>query len=105
MPNKSSCDNAMSELRDEALRYYTRYLAPEEQCRGRDLIENLIVQHGPFVSDYPHWHPLVVAGEVDRSCPRTRPRDERCGFRGLDHTRFLRNAIITCPYHDQEVHR
>jgi len=104
MPNNSSsCDKAMTELHDEALRYYTRYLAPEDQCSGRAFLDNLIAQHGPVVSDYPHWHPLVVAGEIDRSCPRTRPNNQRCGFRGLDHTRFLRSAIITCPYYEQEV--
>jgi hypothetical protein len=63
---------------------------------SKSALADIIDRYGPVVDCYPHWHPLVIAGD-SRSSPVTTPGD-RCGYRGLDHTVFLRNGFITCPY-------
>lgn len=96
-------DQTADEIRNEALQYFTRYLPEADRERSRTFLENVIEHYGPVVRSYPHWHPLVTSGGLDHSSPSTIPGD-RCGYRGLDHTRFLRNGIITCPYHDKSVY-
>lgn len=59
-------------------------------------LQDLIDTHGPVVEAYPSWHPMVADNQDDQS-PVTVP-GTRCGYEGLDHTVFLRNAFITCPY-------
>lgn len=64
-------------------------------------LAEIIKDYGPVVSSYPSWHPLVDR-ETDQYFPETTP-NEQCGYKGLDHTVFLRKAIITCPYEEAEV--
>lgn len=64
--------------------------------KSMETIQELIDTHGPVVDAYPYWHPLVADNE-DHQSPVTLPGD-RCGYEGLDHTVFLRNGFITCPY-------
>ena len=54
-------------------------------------------EYGPVVDGYPSWHPLVK--HHDDQFPVTTPED-RCGYKGLDHTKYFANAFITCPYGD-----
>lgn len=72
-----------------------------ERERGRNALMDIHDDLGPVVSGYPSWHPLVRNYQDDRS-PSTAP-DERCGYRGLDHTVLFANGFITCPYRDPEA--
>lgn len=65
-----------------------------------DELEDLIHAHGPVVSAYPTWHPLVP--QKNPGMPTTLPR-ENCGYRGLDHTIFFAHAFVSCPYGDGEA--
>tara|TARA_R110002073_G_scaffold120232_4_gene262055 strand:+ start:661 stop:1368 length:708 start_codon:yes stop_codon:yes gene_type:complete len=82
------------------------YLIPRgievaERKRSEDRLLDIVDEHGPVVSGYPSWHPLVSHHE--EHSPTTTPSD-RCGYKGLDHTRYFLNAFITCPYGDgQEI--
>ena len=57
----------------------------------------VVEKYGPVVNAYPSWHPLVT-NHKDTN-PETTP-NERCGYKGLDHTIYFVNAFITCPYYD-----
>lgn len=65
---------------------------------SRQVLDDLIAKYGPVIDCYPYWHPLVADND-EHSSPVTIPGD-RCGYTGLDHTVFLRDAFITCPYSD-----
>lgn len=83
-----------------------RYFIPrdldlEEREKSEQKLFEVVEKYGAVVEAYPSWHPLVTNHD-DRSPVRT-PED-RCCYKGLDHTRFFVNAFITCPYGDgQEV--
>lgn len=97
---------------DEAAR--TRYeevekylvLRPREsdeaqRVRSKRALEEIVGELGPVVDRYPSWHPLVR--NHDSRHPVTVPSD-RCGYKGLDHSKYFVNGFITCPYGDgQEV--
>lgn len=78
-----------------------RSIAPENLEKSTDVLSELIDRLGPVVDAYPSWHPLV-ADNQDNQSPVTVP-GERCGYKGLDHTVFLRNGFITCPYDGGEA--
>jgi hypothetical protein len=63
----------------------------------KDFLLDIIDEYGPVIDAYPSWHPLV--SNHDASNPVTTP-GQRCGYQGIDHTRFFANAFITCPYGD-----
>ena len=69
----------------------------EERSTSKDMLFEIIDKYGPVINGYPSWHPLVTHHENTTS--ETRP-NEKCGYKGLDHTRFFLNAFITCPYDD-----
>lgn len=69
--------------------------------RSRAEFARITSNLGAVVTGYPTWHPMVR--NHPNSSPVTRPSRE-CGYRGLDHTRYFTNGLITCPYGDgQEV--
>lgn len=84
------------------------YLVPrprdaDEQQRAlsKEALQKIVQELGPVIDAYPSWHPLVC--NHDSRAPTQHPSD-RCGYRGLDHTRHFANGFITCPYGDgQEV--
>lgn len=78
-----------------------RSIGPESLQKSTDVLNELLDRYGPVVDAYPSWHPLVADNE-DNQSPVTVP-GERCGYRGLDHTVFLRNGFITCPYDGGEA--
>ena len=85
---------------DDALSYLIgrlRDLSPEDQYRSKCALEDLVDQLGPAVDAYPSWHPLVR--HHDDRHPVTTP-GPRCGYEGLDHTRYFAHGFITCPYDD-----
>lgn len=68
-----------------------------QRIRSKEVLEDIVDKLGPVVDTYPTWHPLVC--NHDPRHPVIAPSD-RCGYKGLDHTRFFANGFITCPYHD-----
>jgi hypothetical protein len=84
------------------------YLVPRPQyadesvrAESREALMDIVDELGPVVDTYPTWHPLVC--NHDDRAPVTTPSD-RCGYKGLDHTRYFAKGFITCPYGDgQEV--
>jgi hypothetical protein len=85
-----------------------QYLVPhprdaDEKTRSKSKakLREIVAELGPVVKSYPTWHPLVR--HHDSRNPESTP-GERCGYEGLDHTRFFVNGFITCPYdHDNGV--
>lgn len=72
-----------------------------QRARSKEALEDIVYKYGPVIDSYPSWHPLV--SNHDSRDPVTSPSRE-CGYKGLDHTIYLSNAFITCPYRDgQEV--
>lgn len=87
----------------EAVKTYLipRNLAEDERRESENKLFEVEDKYGPVVAGYPSWHPLVT--HHDDRCPTTTPSD-RCGYYGLDHTKYFLNAFITCPYDDgQEI--
>jgi hypothetical protein len=77
-----------------------RSVDPAAREHSTQVLQDLFDRYGPVIDSYPHWHPLVAANN-DNLSPVTTPSD-RCGYRGLDHTVYLKNAFITCPYANVE---
>ncbi len=81
-----------------------RYLVPRprdaddsQRARSKESVLDMVAELGPVIDSYPTWHPLV--SNHDGHNPVITPSD-RCGYRGLDHTRHFVNGFITCPYDD-----
>lgn len=87
----SGLEYAMSSL------CYRKNLDAEQVSEGIALVEQIAAKWGPVVEAYPSWHPFVAAGNKDPYSPAMTP-GERCGYKGIDHSVFFRNAFITCPY-------
>ena len=75
----------------------TKGVEPKERKRSEDKLFDIVERYGPVVQGYPSWHPLVT--HHDDLFPTSIPND-RCGYKGLDHTIYFANAFITCPYDD-----
>jgi hypothetical protein len=89
-------DEAAQNGFDEVKNYLIgREFDAKERERSEYKLFDIVQKYGPVVSTYPSWHPLVTHHD-DRN-PAILP-DTRCGYKGLDHTRYFRNAFITCPY-------
>ncbi len=83
--------------RREAMRKLLgRSIDADRLKHSQSVLDDLIAAYGPVVDTYPSWHPLV-GDNHDHQSPVIVP-SERCGYEGLDHTVFLRNGFITCPY-------
>ena len=72
-------------------------LDAEQVTKGAEVVKQIAAKWGPVVDTYPSWHPLVAAGNKDPLSPAIMP-EKRCGYKGMDHSVFFRNAFITCPY-------
>jgi hypothetical protein len=73
----------------------SRGINAAERDRSENMFYDIVDKYGPAVDGYPSWHPLVT--HHDDHSPTTVP-SERCGYKGLDHTRYFVNAFISCPY-------
>lgn len=84
----------------ESLKTYLipRNFSAPDRARSEEALMGIVKKYGPVVETYPTWHPLVR--NHDGRNPENSP-SERCGYKGLDHTRFLAHGFITCPYHGQ----
>lgn len=81
--------------------FIPRGLEAGERQKSEECLWDITDKYGPVIDSYPSWHPLVT--HHGNKSPITTPSD-RCGYKGLDHTRFFVNAFITCPYSDgQEI--
>lgn len=81
-----------------------KYLVPRprdaseaERARSKQVLWDIVNELGPVVDRYPTWHPLVRNHHGRHTT--TTPGD-RCGYKGLDHTRYFVNGFVTCPYGD-----
>ena len=93
-------DEAARSGYDEVERYLVLRARDADELqreRGREVLREIADELGPVVSAYPTWHPLVC--NHDDRHPVTTPSD-RCGYKGLDHTRYFVSGFITCPYGD-----
>lgn len=91
-------DEAAQDGHERARRYLAaNELDAKERSRAIETLEELISDHGPVIQAYPTWHPLVPQLSARRS--ERRPND-RCGYRGLDHTICFVNGFVSCPYGD-----
>jgi len=73
-------------------------LTPENRENSRIELQSVIHRYGPVIDYYPYWHPLVsFSPEHGHAAvdPRNIYKFEN-GNGILDHTIFLRNAIISC---------
>jgi hypothetical protein len=91
--------------REKAIeKFITRHLGAERGL-SEEKLNSLIDQYGPVVSAYPHWHPIVSSSpdmKAERPpFPVTMPGHD-AGYEGLDHTIYLRDGFITCPYGDED---
>jgi hypothetical protein len=77
-----------------------RSFTPEQREQAEEALRRVVEECGPPVDAYPTWHPLVSHHDSSRDTV-TYP-SERCGYRGLDHTRYFAQGFITCPYDDGE---
>jgi len=64
-------------------------------------LEDTTARWGPVVHLYPSWHPLVSCRVKEDANPITQPSD-LCGYPEMDHTVYLRNGFLTCPYSNGE---
>lgn len=72
-----------------------RNFTPQQREQAEQTLRKIVAEYGPPVDGYPTWHPLVA--QHDGRNPEMYP-SERCGYRGLDHTRYFAHGFITCPY-------
>lgn len=75
----------------------SRHFDRETRAKSELALAEIVDEIGPAVDGYPSWHPLVM--RHDGRNPEMYPSG-RCGYDGLDHTRFFAHGFITCPYHD-----
>ncbi|MEN4874406.1 hypothetical protein [Kosakonia cowanii] len=82
---------------ERACKYLTLHGATlEEREKIRAKIAEIVSECGPVIDGYPAWHPFLMESDPDNFSPGI--PDELPSFRGLDHTVYLTNGIITCPY-------
>jgi hypothetical protein len=74
-----------------------RQFTPAQREIAEEALQEIVSKLGPTVDGYPTWHPLVA--KHDLRSPETYPND-RCGYHGLDHTRYFVHGFISCPYDD-----
>lgn len=98
-------------LKNEAINYFLiREIAPwgkgsvdsisdseTDRKRAEDALSVLFTKLGPVVSSYPEWHPVIALGR-DKSMHGDTDTQTTPSFPRLDHTRYMANGIITCPY-------
>lgn len=75
----------------------SKSIPQEARKKSADVLDDIVLKYGPVVQSYPTWHPFV--SHADSRKPFTIPGQD-LGYKGLDHTIFLVNGIITCPYGD-----
>ena len=73
----------------------SKSIPQDDRKKSAGVLDDIVSKYGPVVEAYPTWHPFV--SHADSRSPHTIPEQD-LGYEGLDHTIFLVNGIITCPY-------
>lgn len=68
-------------------------ISAEDRQRSEHALTVICGRLGPVITSYPEWHPIIALGRDKSLDTQITP----C-FPSLDHTRFMANGIITCPY-------
>ncbi len=90
-------DEATQNGLDMAIKHLTpREANSEQREKIRVKLVEIITECGPVIEGYPAWHPFMIESAPQNYSPMT-PGGEG-SFRLLDHTVYLANGIITCPY-------
>lgn len=98
-------DEAAQNGREQAERYLVtglRGFDEAERDRSKKALGAIIDELGPVVDRYPIWHPLVGNQAREWAAHPSSIPDDRCGYKGLDHTIFFANGFITCPYQGEQ---
>jgi len=90
---------------EEAVKYLTnRALSPQAQEACKATLSDIIKAHGPVITHYPCWHPLL---RIPQTAEKNRDRNtffdglQSAGYpehQEIDHLIFLQRGFITCPY-------
>lgn len=67
-----------------------------ERLKVKNKLQEIVKECGPVVDGYPAWHPFMAEADPAQWSPLT-PTSLK-SFRGLDHTVYFQNGILTCPY-------
>lgn len=90
-------DEAAKDGFERALNILSPYEAkPGQRERVRAKLTEIVNECGPVVDGYPAWHPFLLETDSTAWSPST-PHGSP-SFKNLDHTVYLANGIITCPY-------
>lgn len=78
-----------------------KYLIPQgagnkERLKIKNKLQEIVSECGPVVDGYPAWHPFLAEADPAQWSQLT-PGNLK-SFKGLDHTIYFQNAILTCPY-------
>lgn len=73
-------------------------ISSEDRKRSEGALAVIYEKLGPFVTSYPEWHPIVTSGYDKSSSGFYRNTQTMPSFPKLDHTRYMANGFITCPY-------
>ncbi len=68
----------------------------KERQQIRDKLSEIVSECGPVINGYPSWHPFLMESDPRKYGPMV-PNNLK-SFTYLDHTVYLVNGIITCPY-------
>lgn len=74
----------------------TNDIVGNERAFARQKLEQIIDECGSVVDGYPGWHPFLMETDSDSFSPMI--PDNCSSYRLLDHSVYLVNGIITCPY-------
>ncbi|EPT1453046.1 hypothetical protein ACVOZ6_004701 [Escherichia coli] len=71
------------------------YLSDEDEALSRRALQVIQAKCGAYVDSYPEWHPFMACRNEEgrrHNSPYSPPIPH------LDHTRYMVNGFITCPY-------
>lgn len=92
-----------NEAKEDGFKKAVQYLLSPKQFKtneiqdGKYWLNDMVDKWGPVVDQYPCWHPLVATGNTNVYIPPSLPNNDT-GYQEIDHTIYLRDAFITCPY-------
>ncbi|PWC17132.1 hypothetical protein DDT52_16460 [Brenneria roseae subsp. roseae] len=90
-------DDAIENGYEMAVKQLTPYEATSKQrSHIRTTLAKISQECGPFVDGYPAWHPFMLETDPKNYAPMVPMQDGI--FRNLDHSVYLANGILTCPY-------
>ena len=86
---------------NKALDYLYYPEATEKDRKAiKAFLNRKVIKYGVIVNSYPIWHPFVSNQDFGNFSITP---NRNLGYYGLDHTIYLKNAFITCPYGKSNV--